>query len=150
VNAAWSSDRLAVLEPVRGRVRGANAIAIYLMKMVMQVSYAWLISFCDADPDGRPDGDPPQTRGVFLGWLKTHVAVALWPLFFASPSAWLSRSHGALAGEFDGAVTSWDMATSWFQGEFIFIFNITFFFVYLSIPVASYLIVSGASRLPSL
>jgi hypothetical protein len=26
------------------------------------------------------------------------------------------------------------------------IFNVTFFFVYLSIPIASYLIVSGASR----
>jgi hypothetical protein len=39
------------------------------------------------------------------------------------------------------------MATNWFQGELmLLIFNITFFFVYLSIPIASYLIVSGASR----
>ena len=28
----------------------------------------------------------------------------------------------------------------------LLIFNVTFFFVYLSIPIASYLIVSGASR----
>ena len=28
----------------------------------------------------------------------------------------------------------------------LLIFNVAFFFVYLSIPVASYLIVSGASR----
>lgn len=36
---------------------------------------------------------------------------------------------------------------NWFQGELmLLIFNITFFFVYLSIPIASYLIVSGASR----
>ena len=128
---------------------GLNAIAIYLMKMVMQVSYAWLISFYwMLTPMVAPMVILPQTRGVFLGWLKTYVAVALWPLFFAfAERLALAIPWSAWLGEFDGAVTSWDMATSWFQGEFmLLIFNITFFFVYLSIPVASYLIVSGASR----
>ena len=90
----------------------------------------------------------PQTRGVFLGWLKTYVAVALWPMFFAfAEHLALAIPWSAWLGEFDGAVSTWEMATNWFQGELmLLIFNITFFFVYLSIPVASYLIVSGASR----
>ncbi len=128
---------------------GLNAIAIYIMKMVMQVSYAWLISFYwMLTPMVAPMVILPQTRGVFIGWLKTYIAVALWPMFFAfAERLSLAIPWSAWLGEFDGAVGSWDMATSWFQGEFmLLIFNITFFFVYLSIPVASYLIVSGASR----
>ena len=128
---------------------GLNAIAIYLMKMVMQVSYAWLISFYwMLTPMVAPMVILPQTRGVFVGWLKTYIAIALWPMFFAfAERLALAIPWSAWLGEFDGAVSSWDMATSWFQGEFmLLIFNITFFFVYLSIPVASYLIVSGASR----
>ena len=39
------------------------------------------------------------------------------------------------------------MAFRWFQGELMqLIFNVTFFFVYLSIPIAGHLVVSGASR----
>jgi hypothetical protein len=128
---------------------GLNAIAIYLMKMVMQVSYAWLISFYwMLTPMVAPMVILPQTRGVFIGWLKTYLSVALWPMFFAfAERLAIAIPWSAWLGEFDGAVSSWDMATSWFQGEFmLLIFNITFFFVYLSIPVASYLIVSGASR----
>ncbi len=128
---------------------GLNAIGIYIMKMVMQVSYAWLISFYwMLTPMVAPMVILPQTRGVFVGWLKTYVAIVLWPMFFAfAERLALAIPWSAWLGEFDGAVSSWDMATSWFQGEFmLLIFNITFFFVYLSIPVASYLIVSGASR----
>jgi hypothetical protein len=128
---------------------GLNAIGIYLMKMVMQVSYAWLISFYwMLTPLVAPMVILPQTRGVFIGWLKTYIAVALWPLFFAfAERLALAIPWSAWLGQLDGAVTTWDMTTSWFQGEFMLvIFNITFFFVYLSIPVASYLIVSGASR----
>jgi len=128
---------------------GINAIAIYLMKMVMQVSYAWLISFYwMLTPLVAPMVILPQTRSVFLGWLKTYVSVALWPMFFAfAERLALAIPWSAWIGEFDGAVSSWDMATGWFQGELmLMIFNVAFFFVYLSIPVASYLIVSGASR----
>jgi hypothetical protein len=128
---------------------GLNAIAIYMIKMVMQVSYAWLISFYwMLTPLVAPMVILPQTRGVFVGWLKTYVAVALWPMFFAfAERLALAIPWSAWLGEFDGAVSAWDMATSWFQGEFmLLIFNITFFFVYLSIPIASHLIVSGASR----
>ena len=128
---------------------GVNAIAIYLMKMVMQVSYAWLISFYwMLTPLVAPMVILPQTRSVFLGWLKTYVSVAIWPLFFAfAERLALAIPWSAWLGQFDGAVSTWEMATSWFQGELmLLIFNVTFFLVYLSIPVASYLIVSGASR----
>ena len=86
------------------------------MKMVMQVSYAWLISFYwMLTPMVAPMVILPQTRGVFLGWLKTYVTVALWPMFFAFAerlalaipwSAWLGAvrwggsylGHGRRAG----------------------------------------------------
>jgi hypothetical protein len=128
---------------------GANAIAIYLMKMVMQVSYAWLISFYwMLTPLVAPMVILPQTRSIFLGWLKTYFSVALWPMFFAfAERLALAIPWSAWLGEFDGAMSPWEMATRWFQGELmLLIFNVTFVFVYLSIPLASYLIVSGASR----
>ena len=54
-----------------------------------------------------------QTRGVFVGWLKTYVSVALWPMFFAfAERLALAIPWSARLGEFDGAVSSWDMATS--------------------------------------
>lgn len=128
---------------------GFNAIAIYLMKMVMQVSYAWLISFYwMLTPLVAPMVILPQTRGIFIGWLKSYVGVALWPMFFAfAERLALAIPWSAWLGGFEGATTSWEMATNWFQGELmLLIFNVTFFFVYLSIPIASSLIVSGASR----
>jgi hypothetical protein len=128
---------------------GLNAIAIYLMKMVMQVSYAWLISFYwMLTPLVAPMIILPQTRSVFLGWLKAYVSVALWPMLFAFVERLaLAIPWSAWLGQFDGALSAWAMAMNWFQGELmLLVFNVTFFLVYLSIPIASYLIVSGASR----
>ena len=135
--------------PFTAGLVGVNAIAIYLMKMVMQVSYAWLISFYwMMAPLIAPMVILPQTRSVFLGWLKTYVSVALWPLFFAfAERLALAIPWSAWLGSGDGAVDGWDLLTNILQGEFMLaVFNILFSFVYLSIPIASYLIVSGASR----
>ena len=154
-NAAPNSQRMVEAiawqfsSPFTAGLVGLNAIAIYLMKMAMQVSYAWLICFYwMLTPLVAPMVILPQTRGVFLGWLKTYVSVALWPMFFAfAERLALAIPWSAWLGQFDSATSTWDMATRWFQGEImLLIFNVTFFFVYLSIPVASYLIVSGASR----
>jgi len=128
---------------------GLNAMGIYLMKMVMQVSYAWLISFYwMLTPIVAPMIILPQTRNVFLGWLKTYVSVALWPMLFAfAERLALAIPWSAWIGSLDGATDPWAMTTNFLQGEIMLvIFNVTFFFVYLSIPIASYLIVSGASR----
>jgi hypothetical protein len=128
---------------------GLNAIGIYIMKMVMQVSYAWLICFYwMAAPVVAPMVILPQTRGVFLGWLKTYASVALWPMFFAfAERLALAIPWSAWIGAADGAGDGWSVVTSILQGEImLLIFNVTFFLVYLSIPIASYLIVSGASR----
>jgi hypothetical protein len=128
---------------------GVNAMAIYLMKMVMQVSYAWLISFYwMLTPLVAPMVILPQTRGVFVGWLKTYISVALWPMFFAfAERLALAIPWSAWMGAYDGAESGWDMATAWMQGEvMLVVFNVTFFFVYLSVPIASYMVVSGASR----
>ncbi len=126
-----------------------NAVAIYLMKMVMQVGYAWLISFYwMLTPLVAPMVILPQTRNVFLGWLKTYISVALWPMLFAfAERLALAIPWSAWLGLADGTTDTWALTVSVLQGEaMLAIFNITFFFVYLSIPIASYLIVSGASR----
>jgi hypothetical protein len=128
---------------------GLNAIGIYLMKMVMQVSYAWLISFYwMLTPMMAPMVILPQTRGVFVGWLKTYVSVALWPMFFAfAERLAIAIPWSAWLGAGDGTTDVWGLTVNILQGEtMLAIFNITFFFVFLSIPTASYLIVSGASR----
>lgn len=126
-----------------------NAAAIYIMKMVVQVTYAWLISFYwMVAPIVAPMVILPQTRNVFLGWLKTYVSVALWPMFFAfAERLSLAIPWSAWIGSGDGAADIWEIGVNVLQGEMMLvIFNITFFLVYLSIPIASYLIVSGASR----
>jgi hypothetical protein len=47
----------------------------------------------------------------------------------------------------DGTTDIWGLTVNVLQGEMMLaIFNISFFFVFLSIPIASYMIVSGASR----
>jgi len=126
-----------------------NAVAIYIMKMIMQVSYAWLISFYwMLTPMMAPMFILPQTRTVFLGWLKSYISVALWPLFFAfAERLALAIPWSAWLGSGDGTSDVWGLSVNVLQGEMmLFIFNITFFFVFLSIPIASYMIVSGASR----
>ncbi len=135
--------------PFMAGVVALNATAIYLMKMVMQVTYAWLISFYwMLVPLVAPMAILPQTRSVFLGWLKTYVSVALWPMFFAfAERLALAIPWSAWLGLGDGTADTWGLTVNVLQGEaMLAIFNITFFFVYLSIPIASYLIVSGASR----
>jgi hypothetical protein len=135
--------------PYAAALIALNSIAIYIMKMVMQVSYAWLISFYwMLTPIVAPMVILPQTRGVFLGWLKTYISVALWPMFFAfAERLALAIPWGIWLNASQGAQNTWDIATSIAQGQImLLIFNITFFFVYLSIPLASHLIVSGAAR----
>ena len=135
--------------PYTAGLVGVNAIAIYIMKMVMQVSYAWLISFYwMLTPLMAPMVILPQTRNVFLAWLRTYVGVALWPMFFAfAERLALAIPWSAWIGVADGAPDIWALIANVIQGEVMLaIFNITFLFVYLSIPIASYLIVSGASR----
>jgi hypothetical protein len=128
---------------------GLNVIAIYVMKMVMQVTYAWLISFYwMLTPMMAPMVILPQTRGVFLGWLKSYLSVALWPMFFAfAERLALAIPWSAWLGSADGTTDIWGLAVNVLQGEtMLAIFNIAFFFVFLSIPIASYMIVSGVSR----
>lgn len=126
-----------------------NALGIYVMKMITQVSYAWLIAFYwMLTPLIAPMVILPQTRGVFVGWVKAYISVALWPMFFAfAERLALAIPWSAWLGSFDQAPDFFSKVTAFGQGELmLIIFNVTFFFVYLSIPIASYMLVSGASR----
>ena len=107
-----------------------------------------LLACGDGDDDAKPVDVVVMTRNVFLGWLRTYISVALWPVLFAfAERLALAIPWSAWLGVADGAVDGWDFISRIMQGEMmLLIFNITFFFVYLSIPIASHLIVSGASR----
>jgi hypothetical protein len=127
----------------------ANAVGMYLMKMVMQISYAWLISFYwMLTPIVAPTAILPQTRGIFIGWLRTYLSIALWPMFFAfAERLALAIPWSAWLGVGETAADPLDLISSVMQGQIMLvIFNITFFFVYLSIPIASHMIISGAAR----
>jgi hypothetical protein len=146
---ALEAISLQFSSPFTAGLVAVNALAIYLMKMVMQVNYAWLVSFYwMLAPLVAPMVILPQTRSVFVGWLKTYISVALWPLFFAfAERLALAIPWSAWIGLGDGVLDGWQLLTNIVQGEFMLaVFNILFFFVYLSIPIASYLIVAGASR----
>lgn len=90
----------------------------------------------------------PQTRHVFIGWLRTFIALSLWPSLFALAerlavavpySTWIGTD-----GYTGGLISGIEVIM---LGQFMFlVLNVVFFFVYLGIPVAAHLLVSGAAR----
>ena len=88
----------------------------------------------------RPDRVAPVVSVTDVG--PTHVSLA-WSSVEDGPNVWFNVWMNGSQGPQD----IWDTATFIAQGQImLLIFNITFFFIYLSIPIASHLIVSGASR----
>ena len=125
-----------------------NGIAIHLFKLVLQVSFTFLLVFYwTLTPLVAPMMVLPQTRHVFLGWVKSYISIALWPFFFAIVeqlsiaipwSTWLGLD--ALGASIVGF-------SAWVQGQImLLVLNIGFLAVYASIPVVSNRIVSGAAQ----
>ena len=127
-----------------------NAVAIHLVKLVLQASYVFLVAFYwTLTPLVAPTAILPQTRHVFRGWVQSYVSVSLWPLFMAIverlaatiPWADWMGIAGLDVGDYIGAVTHWG------QGQFmLLVLNTVFLLVYVAIPVVSAKLVSGAVR----
>lgn len=128
-----------------------NSIAVLLMKMLLQASYAFLVAFYTMmGPLVAVTLIVPPWRKVFWAYLRLYLAIALWP------AAW-GLSERALDGIMEGwfrsthgAYTSGDpflVAQALGSGACMtFIANCIFFFVYLSVPVATTLLVNAAGR----
>jgi len=126
-----------------------NTAAIFVMRLVVQVAYVWLSAFyMMIGPLAVPFVILPQTRQVFVGWLRTLISIALWPWLFALAerlavaipySTWIGTDR------WDGSLVTG--ISVMMQGQLMFlVLNIVFFFVYLGIPAAAYLLVTGAGR----
>lgn len=126
-----------------------NTMAIFGLRLVVQAAFVWLVAFYEMiGPVVVPFVILPQTRHVFIGWLRTFIALALWPWLFALAerlavavpySTWIGTDR------YDGSLVSGIEAMM--QGQFMFlVLNVVFFFVYLGIPVAAHLLVTGAGR----
>jgi hypothetical protein len=131
-----------------------NGIAIHLFKMVLSVSYTFLLVFYwTLTPIVAPTLVLPQTRHIFVGWAKSYIAIALWPFFFAIVenlaiaipwSTWLGVETLAGSWSLDRIV---DGMTWWSQAQVtLVILNISFLAVYASIPIVSSRIVNGATQ----
>jgi len=125
-----------------------NGIAIHIFKLVLQVSYTFLLVFYwTLTPLVAPMLVLPQTRHIFIGWVKSYASVALWPFFFALVeqvaiaipwSTWLGL---------DALGVSASGTSAWVQGQLmLLVLNIGFLAVYASIPVVSNRIVTGAAQ----
>ncbi|HWX23495.1 MAG TPA: hypothetical protein VN083_00570, partial [Vicinamibacteria bacterium] len=127
----------------------ANTAGIFLMRLILHVAFVWLVAFYRmVGPLAVPFVILPQTRHVFLGWLRTFVSIALWPWLFALAerlalaipySTWIGTDlyKGDLVSGINVII----------QGQLMFLaLNVVFFFVYLGIPIAAHLLVSGAGR----
>lgn len=132
-----------------------NAVAIHLFKMILQVSYTFLLVFYwTLTPMVAVTLVLPQTRHIFVGWLKSYVSVALWPFFFAIVeqlaiaipwSTWLGIeriSNGPSTLQWFVEGIAW-----WSQSQIsLLVLNLAFLAVYASIPVISNRIVNGATQ----
>jgi hypothetical protein len=127
-----------------------NAVAIHFIKLVLEATYVFLVAFYwILTPIVAPTAVLPQTRHVFRGWVQSYVSVSLWPFFMgiveriAADIPWgdWMGTAGLDLNDYAGAVTHWG------QGQFmLLVLNVVFILVYLSIPVVSAKIVSGAVR----
>lgn len=135
--------------PLIAAAIAANASGIFLMRLILHVAFVWLVAFYRMiGPLAAPFVILPQTRYVFTGWLKTFISIALWPWLFAlAERLALAIPYSTWIGTelYTGEVVSGLRVI--LQGQLMFFaLNVMFFFVYLGIPVAAHLLVSGAGR----
>lgn len=142
---------MVTLQPVAVVLIIVNGILLYLVKMVMQASYVFLLVFYwSLTPLVLPLAVLPQTRNIFLAWLRSYIGVALWPVFLAITerlavaipwSTWMGVDDLIRGGDPLNGLMSWG------QGEImLFVLNLAFLAVYLSIPIVSHRIVTGVAQ----
>src|SRR5262245_11952069 len=70
--------------PAFAGIVALNTGAIFAMRLIVQAAFVWLVAFYQMiAPLVVPFVTPPQTRHIFVGWLRTFAGLALWPWLFA-------------------------------------------------------------------
>jgi len=128
-----------------------NGTAIWFMAAILQNIHAWLVAFYTILlPLVAPCLVLPWTRRIFYGWVRAYVSLCLWPMMFgiceivAASVKWgaflgvANNARGASLGQLAEQVVA-------AQGALVTT-NVLFLFVYLSVPVASYMLVNAAGR----
>jgi len=128
-----------------------NGILLYVVKLVMQASYVFLLVFYwTLTPLVLPLAVLPHTRNIFIGWLKSYIGVALWPVFLAIAERLAVAIPWSTWMGIDDLQRGGDLLTglmSWGQGQImLLVLNLAFLAVYLSIPVVSSRIVTGVAQ----
>ena len=125
-----------------------DTLAAYLMKIVLQSVGAWLLTlYTIVGPIMAPALVLPSTRRLFWGWWRAYASLALWPMMFAlCERVMLALPDGMfrMVQTSGGAGGLAEAATSGMLS--LFLVNLLFFFVYLSVPTVSYLLVSASGR----
>lgn len=126
-----------------------NSLGVLLLKELGRLTYVYLTAlYWVLLPLVAWTAILRPTRGVFLGWVRTYVAIALWPMLWGVTDrvalALLMSTGFGLGGVDQGNVVQVVVALARNQ-LFYALVNLTTIFVYLGVPVASYKIVSGAS-----
>jgi hypothetical protein len=128
-----------------------NGTAIWFMAAILQSIHAWLIAFYTILlPLVAPCLVLPWTRRIFYGWVRAYVALCVWPMMFGICEIVVAAvKWGAFLGVADnaggaslGRLAEQVVAA---QGALVTT-NVLFLFVYLSVPVASYMLVNAAGR----
>jgi len=128
-----------------------NGTAAWVMSLVLQSVHAWLVTlYTMLVPVLAPSLILPLTRRIFYGWLKAYLSLCLWPMMFGLCERVVGAvKWGLMFSLLDATAVGnpLDKATAVESATVsLLIINIVFFFVYLSVPVASYMIVNAAGR----
>ena len=140
---------MMTLQPASVALIILNGILLYVVKLVMQASYVFLLVFYwTLTPLVLPFAVLPHTRNIFVAWLKSYISVALWPVFLAIAERLAVAIPWSTWMGVDDLLQGGDPITGllgWGQGQImLLVLNLAFLAVYLSIPIISHRIVAAS------
>ena len=129
-----------------------NSTGIIFMKILLQVSHAWLLAFMtQLFPLAAVCMVLPFTRRMFWAYCRAYLAVCLWPVVFGAlelvnqgiPFAWFFKGvkEAGMTSDVTTAVSAVAQGT-----VMMFVCNVVFFFAYLGVPVATVLLVNASGK----
>ena len=129
-----------------------NSLGVWLIKGVVGLAYTYLIAlYWVILPFVAWTAILPPTRGVLVGWFRSYISIALWPMFWGIAdqiNIALFQTAGFGSRGVAGSSDLVSVAVHLGQSQVMFLmFNIATLFVYfVVIPVISWKIVSGSSQ----
>ncbi len=153
-DSAALAQAIAVAEwhsaPFGATLHWLNGAGVFVMKMILQTSLAWLLAFYTMlGPVVAVTLLLPGTRGIFWGYCRMYLSLCLWPALFgvaervAQAVPWAGAFAGVQAAS--GSRDALELANALSQATaMMFIANVMFFFVYLGVPIAAVKLVNAA------